>query len=327
MTTIAYCNPFVPPEWITAHGMRPHWLTLAPHQNCGSSAPPRGLCPFAGDVMREATTGLKATAIVLTTACDQMRYAAAQLQRESKTRVFLMHVPTVWQTEAATQLYIKELERLGCYLVECGGTAPTRERLVDCMFAYDQSRSAVRSVRDRLSALEFFRAVSCLRGNAPSDLQLSVEPQQPDGVPLALLGGPLTERHLPVLQHIEQAGGRVVLDATEGGERTLPDTFDRPAVRLAPKTELARAYFKTIPDVFRRPNDVLYQWLGDKILSRKVRGILFRRFVWCDLWHAELSRLKEWSPVPVLDLDVTDDDVAMNRTAGRIEAFLEMLGN
>ena len=42
--------------------------------------------------------------------------------------------------------------------------------------------------------------------------------------------------------------------------------------------------------------------------------------------HAELQRLKQWSPVPVLELDVGPDDLSSpNRMQGRIEAFLEML--
>ena len=56
------------------------------------------------------------------------------------------------------------------------------------------------------------------------------------------------------------------------------------------------------------------------------RESLFRRYVWCDLWHAELQRMKEWSPVPVLEIDVgCGDHGAWSRLRGRIEAFLEVL--
>jgi benzoyl-CoA reductase/2-hydroxyglutaryl-CoA dehydratase subunit BcrC/BadD/HgdB len=105
----------------------------------------------------------------------------------------------------------------------------------------------------------------------------------------------------------------------------LPAAFDRERVRADPLGELTRAYFGTIPDVFRRPNDELYRWLGQELAARQVRGILLHRYVWCDIWHAELARLKQWSPVPVLEIDECDDDASLGRTAGRIEAFLEML--
>ena len=85
------------------------------------------------------------------------------------------------------------------------------------------------------------------------------------------------------------------------------------------------AYLR-IPDAFRRPNTALYEWLGCAMGTREVRGIILRRYVWCDLWHAEVDRLRRWSPVPVLDLDGDrDDQSARGRTVGRIEAFLEML--
>ena len=58
-----------------------------------------------------------------------------------------------------------------------------------------------------------------------------------------------------------------------------------------------------IPDAFRRPDSGLFDWLGRELAARQVRGIIFRRYVWCDLWHAELQRLKKWSPVPVLEID------------------------
>jgi benzoyl-CoA reductase/2-hydroxyglutaryl-CoA dehydratase subunit BcrC/BadD/HgdB len=143
---------------------------------------------------------------------------------------------------------------------------------------------------------------------------------------LALLGGPLLEKDYAVFDLVERAGGRVVLDASEGGLRTLPAAFDPRRVGEAPLEELADAYFRAIPDIFRRPNDGLYRWFAEQLTACQVRGILLRRYVWCDLWHAELQRLREWSPVPVLDTDLNyDDHSALARTLSRVEAFLETL--
>jgi benzoyl-CoA reductase/2-hydroxyglutaryl-CoA dehydratase subunit BcrC/BadD/HgdB len=149
---------------------------------------------------------------------------------------------------------------------------------------------------------------------------------QPAGIPLAVVGGPLVEDDYWLFDLAERAGGRVVLDGTEGGERTLPAPFDHRRMAEDPLEELANAYFLNIPDVFRRPNDALYDWLGQHLAARNVRGILFRRYVWCDLWHGEFHRLKAWSPVPVLEIDVNHfDRGAAGRATARVEAFLEML--
>jgi benzoyl-CoA reductase/2-hydroxyglutaryl-CoA dehydratase subunit BcrC/BadD/HgdB len=143
---------------------------------------------------------------------------------------------------------------------------------------------------------------------------------------LAVLGGPLLEADYDFFDLIERSGGRVALDATEGGQRTMPRRFDAERVASDPVAELADAYFDSIPDAFRRPNTKLYEWLGRELSARRVRGIIFRRYAWCDLWHAELHRLKQWTRLPVLEIDASSDDTAAaNRTEGRVEAFLEML--
>ena len=83
----------------------------------------------------------------------------------------------------------------------------------------------------------------------------------PPRLPLALVGGPMSEGDYEILTAVEDAGGRFVLDATESGERTLPAPVDRERLRADPWEELVRIYFDCIPAVFQRPNDRLFAWL------------------------------------------------------------------
>jgi len=326
MKTVAYNSPFVPPEWIAAHGMQPDWMRLRAAGDRSPTGMGRGVCPFAGETILAVVSGLQATAVVVTTVCDQMRRAAELIERDGQLPVFLMNVPSTWQTTAADELYVAELERLGRFFVQLGGEAPSNDKLARVMLGYDRARGALRAARAGLSARRFAEAVAGLRGGGTPASETAVGPPPAAGVPLALIGGPLPERHRGLLDLVERSGGRVVLDGTEGGERTMPLPFDREAAADDPLGELARAYFAGIPDVSRRPNDAFYQWLADQLEARQVRGILLRRYVWCDLWHAELHRLRQVSPVPVLDLDVDhEDNGSLARTAGRLEAFLEML--
>jgi benzoyl-CoA reductase/2-hydroxyglutaryl-CoA dehydratase subunit BcrC/BadD/HgdB len=198
-------------------------------------------------------------------------------------------------------------------------------------------RAALHAGRSRLSARRFADAILALRhgntaaavGNAaveqPAE-EIRAEEIQPGGIPLALVGGPLMPKDFAVFDVIERAGGRVVLNATETGERTLGGPIDPRALAEEPLEAMMRLYFDGVAEIFQRPNSRLYEWLGRELAARGVRGLLLRRYLWCDMWHAEFPRLKRWSPVPVLELDVCDDDrSAAGRTAGRIEAFLEML--
>jgi benzoyl-CoA reductase/2-hydroxyglutaryl-CoA dehydratase subunit BcrC/BadD/HgdB len=328
MKTIAYSSPFVPAEWIAAHGLRPQWLRLRMSSGRPQIAVTRGICPYAGALIDAALSGIDAASLVLTTACDQMRYAAAVIESRGKCPIFLLNIPSTWQRAEVRKLYVDELKRLGRFLVQFGGKSPDNADLTQVMLAYDRARLAVHSARNNLSAREFAEAIAAVRGPLPN-ISVSgpdIGTSQTDGIPLAVLGGPLLEPDYTFFNLIEQAGGRVVLDATEGGERTMPRPFDPAKVLSDPLHELADAYFDYIPDAFLRPNNRLYEWLGCELAARQVRGIVFRRYVWCDLWHAELHRLKEWSPVPVLDIDAgSDDSIAPNRVQGRIEAFMEML--
>jgi benzoyl-CoA reductase/2-hydroxyglutaryl-CoA dehydratase subunit BcrC/BadD/HgdB len=325
MTTVAYCHPLVPPEWIAAHGLQPRWLQPERAPAAGRGAA-RGVCAYAGAVADAAVRGLDAAALVLTTVCDQMRYAAAAIDRVGRQPVFLLDVPATWQTAVARQMYLEELRRLGRFLVRLGGRSPSMEELAEQMRAYGAARAALLAARDGYSSRQFTEELLRLRSaNFPSS-----PPRRPQGasdaVPLAIVGGPLVEKDFDLFDFVERCGGRVALDASEGGTRLLPADFDQQQLADDPLAELARAYFDAIPDVFRRPNDALFTWLGPQMAERGVRGLLFRRYVWCDLWHAELHRFRQWSPVPVLEIDVHHDDQGVPpRIAGRVEAFLEML--
>jgi benzoyl-CoA reductase/2-hydroxyglutaryl-CoA dehydratase subunit BcrC/BadD/HgdB len=370
MGTVDYCNPFIPVEWLAAHGLQPRWLRLprsCPAREIGSDLgerPPlpgfdspvngrRGVCPLAAAVADAVSSAAAESAVVLTTCCDQMRYAASLLENQHRVPVFVMNVPSTWQTAASRSLYLAELQRLSRFLVARGGTLPSNEDLAGVMLRFDRARAELREVRCRLSAREFAaallavredanpgvlreraqtyriqfcrRGVSHMAGGLPGKIEFCTsEPGL--SVPLALAGGPLPESDYDLFDWVHQAGGRVVLDATEWGERTLPRALDVGRTHRDPLPELADAYFGTIPEVFRRPNGALYEYLGRELAARHACGLIVRRYLWCDLWHAEVAQLKSWSPVPVLDLDAADSEASSEgRTRGRIEAFLEML--
>ena len=92
---------------------------------------------------------LPAEAVVLTTTCDQIRYAAALLQHLGRLPVFLLHVPRTWQTAAVRAFYREELGRLGRFLVGCGGTSPQGDALSQTMLRYDRARASLRLRRAR----------------------------------------------------------------------------------------------------------------------------------------------------------------------------------
>jgi benzoyl-CoA reductase/2-hydroxyglutaryl-CoA dehydratase subunit BcrC/BadD/HgdB len=295
MKTIAYTCPYVAAEWIAAHGLQPRRLIPLPVE--GTLTIPRieGLCAYARAFVNDVAASDAVDGIVVTTMCDQMRRVFDLLVRRVHTPAFLLNVPSTWQTVAAQRLYMDELKRLGRFLVHLGGHEPDNDQLVRIMLGYDNARTNTLS---------------------------TVETQ---GVPLAVVGGPLMQRDRVLLDVVQDCGGRIVLDATETGQRGVCGPFDRRRLAEDPLMELAQAYFR-IPDASRRPNSELYRWLKDQLARAGARGILFHHYVWCDKWHAESARLKEWAKLPMLRLD-SEGDGEMNsiRVRNRIRAFVEML--
>ena len=356
MNAVAYCHPFVPPDGSLRHGLRPFWLP------CRAGDEPavwiqRGVCPVAAGRVDDFRDALPAAAVVLTTTCDQIRYAAALIEHQGRLPVFLLNVPRTWQCGAMRTFYREELGRLGRFLVGCGGTAPEDDALCETVLQYDRARASLRSRREGMSASGFARAIDEVRGELSAGWQVpetrwhvpagtnadhaSMVPGRcpqgratpkrqignvPYDLPLALVGGPMSPGDYELLTAVEDAGGRFVFDATESGERTLPAPVDIDRLQADPRDELVRIYFDCIPEVFQRPNDRLFAWLRTEVAKRCVRGILVRRHVWCDHWHGEMARLREELAVPILEWDGAGNDPGAQASAlGRMEAFLEML--
>ena len=140
-----------------------------------------------------------------------------------------------------------------------------------------------------------------------------------------LLGSPLRKDDLHLIDLVDRSGGWVAIDATEFGEREWPRRFDRRRMGEDAFDELADAYFGHIPAIFRRPNRRFFEWLAAAPKRTPVRGVLFVAHAWCDLWRAELSRIRSACGLPVLSINLAGDGAVDGAWTTRIQAFLEML--
>jgi benzoyl-CoA reductase/2-hydroxyglutaryl-CoA dehydratase subunit BcrC/BadD/HgdB len=283
-------------------------------------AAPEGVCAFAQELAMLAEAYPK-TALVFTTACDQMRRTADTVACNAGSRIFLFNLPATWQSAAARRLYHAELARLGKHLEVLGGHAPTAEELATVIHDHEGRRAELRSLVQQSPARQGAEALAnWFYGDsslvAPADATTQ-------GVRLALVGGPLLPSHWPLFNAIAAAGGCVVLNATEPGERCLLPPLPKLTTGREPLIALADHYFDHAVDVFHRPNSRLYDWLRPRLAERQARGIVLWHYVGCDLWRAEAQPLREAFGLPVLLLEA--DGAALPRNTGRIEAFLESL--
>jgi benzoyl-CoA reductase/2-hydroxyglutaryl-CoA dehydratase subunit BcrC/BadD/HgdB len=318
---VIYSCPFIPAEWIAAHGLTPK--RVIPDAAMEIELAGQGMCPYTRAFLRAGQQDSGAAAVLFTTACDQMRRGSELLNHDAP--MFLFNVPTTWETVTAQKMYASELRRLSRFLERLGGSPLSSKELAEIMASYDHARAELKAARGRLCPRDYSRALADFHETGRVDWTRYKDAPIRSGVPLALVGGPMLANHFDLFDTIEEAGGRVVLDATTTGERTLPDAFDRRRMRDDPFTVLLDAYFGTIPDAFRRPNSLLYAWLKNKFQERGVKGIVFRQYTWCDTWRGEAQRMKEWAGLPFLALDTGDDPITLQRTSTRIESFMEVL--
>lgn len=309
---VVHASPFIPPEFIAAHGLTPvRVLAAAPPADCH-----QGRCATAAGFAAAARPD---DLLVVVGGCDQMRRSA----EERTAPTFRFHLPATWTTANAVRLYRDELLRLSRCLIRHGGRQPTD--LAEHLLDHDARRARLRAgcaclpARAAAEALARYAADGAVPAADPV-------PLPDDGrVRVALLGGPLPPEAFALYDLVEACGARIALDGGEGGERGLAAPCDRRLARDDPLAALVDAYFLAIPDAFRRPDSLLFAWLERGIAERGVRAVILRPDPWCDLWRAVAPRLRDWGRLPVVVAEAGDEAGARPRLATRIEALVEML--
>lgn len=286
-------SPWIPPDWVKAHGLEPRGIWSAPEFQPGAHALAAGVCPFAEAVVRFAENERDGL-FVFSTTCDQLRRGSEAVGPSGQARSFLFNIPAT-RTPAARKLYAAELKRLSSFLVAGGGVAPEPARLLDSLM---------------------FREAQSEPKPAPAGNRVLV----------AIVGVPLDRSHRGLVEAIEAAGAAVVLDGTENGERA--QCVGRPAPALGEDAfdTLSRHWFESIVDVFQRPNRPLYEWLEPRLRERGASGILLWCYTGCDLWRAEAQTLRETFGLPVLLLENSGSTGVSQRDLNRVQAFVETLG-
>lgn len=344
---VVYSCPFIPAEWVRAHGFTPSRIV----PSISSASPNTGVCAYSHAFVNAVAREQDVSAVIVTTLCDQMRRSADEIAARISAPVFLMNVPHTWQTPGSHRLYREEVERLGRFLVSVGGEPASRDGLARVMSQFDEARARIRESRPLLSGRQYSELIASFHrdpaaestsvgakqwqtdppnsmdpGAIASPLQLNTKSGRISrGVPVGIVGGPLMMESFEILDIIEQAGGYLALDGTETGERTLPAPFDRRRIADDPLGALCDAYFGGIPDPARRPNSEFFKWLGRMIEERGIRGLIAVHYLWCDTWRAEVRRIAEWSQLPLLPLDAGDGGLDQTRAKLRLEAFLEVV--
>ena len=296
-----YASPFVPPALLAAHGFEPvDASSLAlPSENQRLVGHLQGVCPFAAfvhDVARRMAK--KEDVIVFAGTCDQMRRIADFLVDGTDAAIFVLNIPAACETSGVEDYYADELKRLGRFLVAHGGHLPTMDVFRN---ANKHDRKCLKASREGRGGRKAKR--------------------------IAIVGGPASHRLLAEMgETIRRHGGEIALDATENGMRCAP-VFPKDDVGSVDDAYafLAKSYFK-IPDVFRRPDTLLHEWLRRELRATKAQGLILVRCLWCDLWRLAGKRIIGDAGISCVEIELDDFTQGLSsRSTLRIQSLLEAL--
>ena len=183
-----------------------------------------GVCSYAEAAVRLAEAGTDAT-VVFATTCDQLRRGFDTAILHGNRRGFLFNLSATWQSMVAEQIFRSELVRLGRFLLANGGTMPTAGLAAAGIRTIQRPAPTTPRVRAKK------RLTSVCGGNGALPLGWRVLAPARSGAdsssPTRAGWRPFSRQRIGnLLDAIEAAGGRVVLNATETGERSLSPFFE-----------------------------------------------------------------------------------------------------
>jgi len=327
MTTIAYSSPLVPPEWIAAHGCAA--LAAAGRDRAARASP--AACAL---LPRRWWTTRRRSSTARPGFDDRLRSDALRGRAADRSRP-----PAAVSPQRAFHLANRrggELYRRSCSGWPVPGRfrrrPPGHDELARvCSLTIGPGCRGENS--PGLSARQWAEALVALRGLIPnnsddSDEIIPIAGANSPGAAASASPWPSSaaapEGDYEFFDLVEHCGGRVVLDARRRPADDAPP-FDAARVAADPLRELPTPISIRFPTPFVAPTRAV-RWLGRELAARQVRGIIFRRYAWCDLWHAELQRLKDWTPLPCWRSTPARRSVRRGRTEGESRPFWRCSG-
>jgi hypothetical protein len=156
---VFYSSPWVPAEWIEAHSLQPCGVWFAEDLGCGALPLSAGVCAFSEAMLRFAETHHD-SAVIFTTACDQMRRSFDAFAGSPPARTFLFNLPATWQSPVALRIFRTEVERLGRFLQAHGGRVPVAENLAQIIERRSQARKQLLEMAPHCSARQYAEAIA-----------------------------------------------------------------------------------------------------------------------------------------------------------------------
>ena len=351
MKTVGFLTAYVPEELFHAAGLTPVFTFHTPEDEGRARAHLPGFtCWIAGSALDQALAG-KLDGLVgmaMAQTCDTIQ-GLADVWRQNVDHIPLLHfgMPLRLDSPSTRQYLLAELRSLRKHIQALIGRPISDDALWESIAAYNRTRALVR------------RLYACAPHLAPSDLYALVRAafrtpketynnhvaqllEQPLAVP-DLGGHGISPRVLlagceladPVLfDAIAQAGGRVVGDALDLGERYFAIDVATGTQResIAPDRDPLQALADRLlalppTPTKHHPRSDRAAHLLSLVQDRNADGVIFARFKFCEphgFDYARMARTLTLAGVPHLLVELEQASQA-GQLRTRVEAFIEML--
>lgn len=283
------------------------------------------ICPLVEQLLQGLNDLHPSITIGLHT-CDMTRRFFQESPRFLKHPVHQLQLPAT-SGENAAAFYAEQVERV-CSDIILGGMAS--EYNLEKAMKWFQGTVAVMKLLKSVSlsvppvALQYFYHM--MRILSPGQVEDIIEsltgshPAYAGSFRIVLAGSPEIPGDDTVASVVEEAGGCLIpvnCSGQAGFPENTPDSFS--------PGDLGRLYFHAGRCIRRRPNNDVFDLIASAVTRYRASGVILRTLPFCDLWYTEKVRFKDRLPVRVQVLNAGFSPGEKERTAVRIESFIQIL--
>ena len=344
---------YVPEEVIYASGALPVCLIQGGNSSAaeaGLSVMPQMLCPYArsligGQAQEQNPFFPGMDLVVAPLTCQHLKKVAEVWEYGGAVNVFKLGVPFQHDNDFERTYFADRINDLLDTLEALTGREVTRERLQNAIKVYNGVREGLKKISllrrnpdmdiparefvalNHLSYLVDPVEMTALLETAYDRFKNGADRPTTDGPRILLIGPNIGFGDDKILQLVEDAGGRIVIEEFCEGLRQYNHPIDEDGDLVL---SLVRGYLvDRLPCAFMRDSakkrlDNAFELISDF----KVDGVIWYELTCCETYDSEsfyFSREMEERGIPflMLESDYTSADVGQLRT--RIEAFFEIV--
>lgn len=335
-----FCRQF-PPEILAGLGFHPVRImsgAVPSSEREGEKLVRPDACPYCKSILGNMSLkkGLlgRASLIAAVATCDMMRRTLDTIRKEFDIPVFTIHAPAT-MSENTRKFFISQMQGLVKEIYSFTGEKFDTGKAVS--YFRDRKKCAEKLYRLSLSGDTQYTILSGLMHlfnfSSPKRLDHFLDeiiediPGEKPKMRILLVGSALCTEDNQVPRLIGTNGTGLV-NLTCGGINQLEGYLNASAPGRG--TAQCIAKFAEIildaPQCIRsRPNNAVYDRIKSYTTKTGVDGVILKTLKFCDLWHTEKERMREFLGVPFLVLDTDYSGSSDESLKNRIDAFIETL--